>query len=105
MSTHKIRNLETLENEILRLKLRQEEIEQTLDKNIMGFPKHLGSMALSSVMHSDLVQGIVSGNFWPQIFVRLIQNKKLQEGVRKLIDKVTDTISDGVDKVTSKIHP
>jgi hypothetical protein len=105
MSTPKIRNLESLEIEINRLKRRQEEIELTLDKNIMGFQKNAGSLALNSFLHSDLVQSVASGNFWTHLIVRLLQTNKLQDGIRKLIDGVTDKLGDGIDKVASKIHP
>jgi hypothetical protein len=105
MPTPKIRNLESLDSEIYRLKLRSKEIEHSLDKNIMGLRKNAGSMAINSFMQSGLIQGVASGNFWTNLVFRLFQSKKLQDGLGKLVDNLTDKIGDGIDKVASKLHP
>jgi uncharacterized protein YbcC (UPF0753/DUF2309 family) len=96
--------MESLDNEIYRLSHRQEEIEQHLDKNMMGLWSNAGSMAWNSFMQSGLIQSVISGNVWTNMASRLFKSKKLQDGVGKLVDNLTDKIGDGIDKVASKLH-
>ena len=105
MTTGKIKNLDSLEKEIYRLKLRQKELEHSLDKNIMGLKKNAGSMALNSIMGSGLASTISSpAGFWDALLTRILQSKKIQDGVWKLVDNVSEKIGDGIDKVASKLH-
>ncbi len=104
MRMPKIRSLESLDNEISRLTQRQEEIEQRLDNNIGGIWKNAGSMAWNSITQSGVVQSVITGNFWTSMVYRLFKSKKLQDGVGKLVDTLTDKIGDGMDKVASKFQ-
>ena len=104
MPAPKIRSMESLDNEIYRLAKRREEIEQDLDNNMMGLWNNAGSMAWNSLMKTGLVQAVISGNFWTGMASRLFKSKKLQDGVGKLVDNLTDKIGDGINKVASKLH-
>ncbi len=106
MTTGKISNLDTLEKEIYRLKLRQKEIEHNLDKNIMGLKKNAGSLVLNAILGVGLASTIASpAGFWNALVMRVLQSPKLQDGLGKLVDNVTEKLGDGIDKVASKIHP
>jgi hypothetical protein len=103
MSNSKIRNLDTLEKEIYRLKLRQKEIEHTLDNNVMGLKKNYGSMVRNSIMGGSILAGIAAPtHFWSNLIVRLLENKKLQDGAGKLVDNLTEKIGDGISHFASK---
>jgi hypothetical protein len=103
MSNRTIKNLDTLEKEIFRLKLRQKEIEHNLDKNVMGLKKNYGSMIRNSVMGGSILAGIVAPtHFWSNLLVRLLENKKLQDGAVKLVDNLSEKIGDGIGHVAAK---
>ena len=104
MPSPKIRSMESLDSEIYRLSHRRAEIEQDLDNNMIGLWNNVGSMAWNSLMKSGLIQAVISGNFWTGMASRLFKSKKLQDGVGKLVDNLTDKIGEGIDKVASKMH-
>ena len=106
MTTGKISNLDTLEKEIYRLKLRQKEIEHNLDKNVMGLKKNAGSLVLNSILGVGLASTMASpAGFWNALVMRVLESPKLQNGLGKLVDNVTEKLGDGIEKVASKIHP
>lgn len=109
MSATKITGVVSLEKEILRLKFRQKELEKNLDDNVLGLRKMAGSMAINSIVGTTLGSAFSSftsspGNFWANMIMRLLQNEKLQTGVHKLVDGLTDKISTGMDKVAGKLR-
>ena len=107
MSSQKIHNLSTLDKEIHRLKLRQKEIEDQLDKNVIGLKGNFGSMAFHTIIGSGIGSYLASstGNFWGGLVGRIFQSTKLQTGLHKLIDGITEKVGDGIDSIASKIHP
>jgi len=107
MSSQKIHNLSTLDREIHRLRSRQKEIEEQLDKNVIGLKGNFGSMAFHTIIGSGIGSYLASstGNFWGGIVGRIFQNSKLQTVFQKLVDGITNKVGDGIDSIASKIHP
>ncbi len=106
MSATKINSVASLEKEILRLKFRQKEIEKNLDDNVMGLRKIAGTMALTSIVGSTIGSAFTNSpvNFWANMIMRLLQNDKLQTGVHKLVDGLTEKIGTGINKVAGILH-
>jgi hypothetical protein len=52
MKKKKIKNLDSLDREIMRLKLRSHEIEQKLDQNLTSLKDNVASMAFNSILGS-----------------------------------------------------
>jgi len=107
MAHQQINNLLTLNKEIQRLTLRQKEIEDQLDKNVIGLKDNFGSMAFHTFIGSSLGSFFANstGNIWGSLIARIFQSTKLQSGLHKLVDGISDKLGDGIDSIASKIHP
>jgi len=100
MGKQKIHDLESLDREILRLRLHKAAIEKSLDENVGKLKKNYGSMVLNSVFSQF---SPASSNIWISLIGRILENDKLRNGMQTLADKVSDKVGDGVQFATQKL--
>jgi hypothetical protein len=100
MKKYNIKNIDTLEKEIYRRKLRLMEIERTLGRNVDNMKDNFGQMALQSFLGpvSSSPMG-VTGN----LLLKVINNEKLQNSLAEFVERLAEKIGEGIHKVTDKI--
>lgn len=95
-----IKNLDTLEKEIYRLKLRKMELEKRLGENVEYLQKHYASMTMHSVFsrsgHHE--KGEESGRSW----IRGKMGRVLDQVVDHLFDRAADSIERVVERFFQK---
>lgn len=91
----KINNLQSLELEMEKAKLRLRSIEDRLDKNMSELKQNAGSMAFNSIIGEDRKQKLNS--FWSKLTEKLLDNPRLQNNVGKWVDKIADRLADTID--------
>jgi len=100
MKKRTIRNLDSLEKEIYRRKLRLKEIESTLGNNVDHMKDHFGEMALHSILGPGKSNPMsVTGN----LMMTVMNNEKLQSSLAEFVERLAEKIGDGIHKVTDKI--
>jgi hypothetical protein len=100
MKKRTIRNLDTLEKEIYKRKLRLKEIESTLGNNVDHMKENFGQMALQTIMGSVSSSPMgIAGN----LALKAINNEKLQNSLAEFVERLAEKIGDGIQKVTDKI--
>jgi hypothetical protein len=95
-----VKNLNTLEKEIYRLKMRSKEIEKSLDGNIESLRENYGSMAMNSFFGQKKSS---SSNFWASLTARILESEKLQNSFSKLAESLADKIGEGISHAADKI--
>lgn len=80
----RIRNIQTLENEITRSRLRLKEIEGEFDDNVVFFKENYGKMTMNTVFGSRSTAG-----FWARMGEKLLESEKIKDSISKLVDKLT----------------
>lgn len=83
----RIKNLESLELEIERTKIRLEGIEGKFDHNLSELRENYGSMAFNSILGKAKPSG--AGSFWSRMAEKLMDHPKVQQTIGDLVDKLT----------------
>lgn len=91
----KINNLNGLELEMEKMRLRMRAIEGKLDDNLAGLKDNYGMMALNSVLGSEKKAQMQT--FWSNLAGKLLENPKLQNNIGKWVDKIADRLADGIE--------
>ena len=99
MAKAKIKDLESLDREILRLRARQVALEGQIDMNVNKLRKGYGSMILNSVFSQF---NPASNNIWVSLIARLLDNEKLKSGLGTLVDAVSDKVGQGASFAAQK---
>jgi len=102
MKSRKIRNMEGLDREIYRRRLRLKEIESTLGKNMEELPGQVPKMALYAFLGSKQKAGTGTG-LPGQLMMMAMENEKLQSSLADLIDRLADKIGEGIQKLTHAV--
>ncbi len=100
MTKRKIKDLNSLDREIQRLRMHKLALENELDRNMGKLRKNYGSMVLNSVFSQF---SPASNNIWVSLISRILENEKLRSGLHTLVDKMTDKVGDGVNFATQKL--
>ncbi|MFZ9660633.1 MAG: hypothetical protein ACO29O_02045 [Chitinophagaceae bacterium] len=80
----RIRNIQSLEKEIGRSRHRLKEIEGSFDDNVIFFKENYGKMTMNSVFGSKSTAG-----FWARIGEKLLESEKIKDSISNLVDKLT----------------
>ena len=100
-----IHSIESLDQEILRLKHRQSEIEKDLGTNFDHLRSNYGSMAFNSIFKkkSPAYSSTPDSNhFWGGLTARILDNEKLQDNVGGLVERLITKVSDGIESIFGK---
>src|SRR3974390_3231293 len=97
---NKIKNLDTLEKEIYRLRLEAKSKEEKLEENLDYLQKNYASMIMNSIFnraHSGKEK--IKEKFFSSVW----ENEKIQEGINKIISHLADRASEGIENLVDKI--
>ncbi len=101
MKKNSIRNVDALEKEIYKRRLRLREIEKNLGHNVDHMRDNFGSMALQSLMGPGKNSTLgIPGN----LMLQAINNEKLQNSLAALVERLAEKLGDGILKLTEKIQ-
>ena len=101
MKQQRISNIDRLEREIYRKKLRLKEIEFTLDRNLDHLKGNFRDMAIHSVFGSRRSQG--GRAVAADVAMRLLESEKLQDSLITLVEKLADKIGSGISRARHRI--
>jgi hypothetical protein len=99
--TNTITDLQTLDQEILRLRLRAKELEVKIDDSLDYLQDHYSTMAMKSVLPFFSQKSGFAGSIL-QIF---LQNDRIRDNLGKLAVFLLDKFSDGLEYLTNKLSP
>ncbi len=99
----KIRNLDTLEKEIYRLRLEAKNYEEKLEHNLDHFQKNYASMAINSVFRRSPEKESGKERIKEKIFSSIWNNEKIRNGINKIIGHLADRASEGIENLFDKI--
>jgi|SRR6266496_4584204 len=94
-----IRNLDSLEREIYRLKLETKNTEEKLDHNLEHLQENFSSMAMNSLFCKKKNKEEEKENHLGSF----LKNEKLNIVVNKITDRIADRAAEGIDKLIDKI--
>ncbi len=96
----KIRNLQTLDTEILRLQRKAKNTAEDLEKNFDHFQHHYASMTMGSFFKKSSPG---AEKVKEKIFHSVWENEKVQEGLGKIVDHLADKAAEGINHIVDKI--
>lgn len=99
----KIRNLDTLEKEIYRLRLEGKDYEKKLEDNLDHLQKNYASMAINSVFSRSSPKESGKERMKEKIFSSIWDNEKIRNGIDKIIGHLADRASEGIENLIDKI--
>lgn len=100
MAAKKFENLQVLEKEIRRLKVRAKQIENEFDGNFSHLQENYLPMLLNSVLpEKTIFKGI------PATIISLfLEHDRFRKTVIKLAEELIDRASDGIDYLSQKLN-
>jgi hypothetical protein len=100
MKKNSIKNVDALEKEIYKRRLRLREIEKNLGQNVDYMRDNFGSMALESLIGPAKSSPMgITGN----LMLKAINNEKLQNSLAELAERLAEKLGEGIEKVTARI--
>ncbi|HVT86602.1 MAG TPA: hypothetical protein VHD35_15465 [Chitinophagaceae bacterium] len=99
----KIKNLDTLEKEIYRLRLEAKNYESKLEDNLDHLQKNYASMAINSVFSRSSEKESGKEKIKEKIFSSIWDNEKIRNGIDKIIGHLADRASEGIENLIDKI--
>jgi len=96
----KIKNTDTLEKEIYRLRLEAKDRKDKLEKNLDWLQKHYASMMMNSFFNRS---SSAKEKVKEKIFSSIWENEKIQTGVDKLAGYFAEKASDGLESLLDKL--
>ncbi len=100
MKKNSIKNVDALEKEIYKRRLRLREIEKNLGQNVDFMRDNFGSMAFQSLVGPGKSSPMgITGN----LMLKAINNEKLQNSLAEFVERLAEKVGDGIHKVTDKI--
>lgn len=99
----KIRNLDTLEKEIYRLRLEAKNYEKKLEENVEYLQKNYTSLALNSVFKRPSEKETGRERIKEKIFSTIWDNEKIKSGIDKIISQLAERASEGIENLIDKI--
>jgi hypothetical protein len=100
MKKNSIKNVDALEKEIYKRRLRLREIEKSLGQNVDHMRDNFGSMALQSLLGPDRSNSTgITGN----LMLKAINNETLQNSLAELVDRLAEKVGEGIQKLTDRI--
>lgn len=99
----KIKNLDTLEKEIYRLRLEAKSFERKLEDNLDHLQKNYASMAINSVFGKSSEKESGKEKIKEKIFTSIWENEKIRNGIDKIIGHLADRAAEGIENLIDKI--
>lgn len=96
----KIKNLDTLEKEIYRLRLEAKNAEDKLEENCEYLQKHFASMTMNSIFNRP---STAKEKMKEKIFSSLWENEKVRNGLDKIVSYLAEKAADGIESLLDKI--
>jgi hypothetical protein len=96
----KIKNLDTLEKEIYRLRLEARNFEDKLEKNFDHLQKNYASMTMNTVFGAA---SSAKEKVKDKIFNSIWENEKIRSGFDKIVSHLADKAAEGIENFVDKI--
>ena len=94
------RTLDTLENDIRKLRKKAKVLERQMDDNFTYFQQHSGTLFVRSLLQRRVEGESVTGN---PIIDPFLQNERLQKVLAKLADMLAEKFGDGLNWVINRV--
>jgi hypothetical protein len=98
--TSAARSLDSLEEDIRKLRQKARQLEEKMDDNFNYFQEHSGSMFVRSLLPRRVEGGSITGN---PILDPFLQNERLQKVLAKLADYLAEKLGDGLNWVVNRV--
>jgi hypothetical protein len=93
-------SLDSLEQDIRRLKLKARLLEQKIDDSFVHFQQHSGSMFVRSLLPRKMEGEALTGN---PVFDTFLQNERLQKILVRLADRLAEKVGDGLNWLVNRV--
>ncbi|HEX9510655.1 MAG TPA: hypothetical protein VF939_09235 [Puia sp.] len=100
VTTKAARSLDSLEDEIRRLRQKAKGLEDQIDKNFIYFQEHSGSLFIRSLLPRKIEGETVTGN---KILDTFLENERLQKILIRLADRVAEKLGDGLNWLVNRV--
>ena len=100
LTTKASRTLDTLENDIRKLRRKAKDLERQLDDNFTYFQHHSGTLFVRSLLPRRVEGESVTGN---PVLDPFLQNERLQKVLAKLADMLAEKLGDGLNWVINRV--
>src|SRR5258708_5888906 len=100
VTTKAARSLDSLEDEIRRLRQKAKGLEDQIDKNFIYFQEHSGSLFIRSLLPPKIEGETVTGN---KILDTFLENERLQKILIRLADRVAEKLGDGLNWLVNRV--
>ncbi|HLZ86619.1 MAG TPA: hypothetical protein VKQ52_05255 [Puia sp.] len=94
------RSLDTLDQEIRRLRAKAKQLEERIDENFSYFQQHSGSMFVRSLLPRKIDGEELTGL---RLVDTVLQNERLQNILLKLADILAEKLGDGLNWLTTRV--
>ncbi|OQY95555.1 MAG: hypothetical protein B6D37_05125 [Sphingobacteriales bacterium UTBCD1] len=99
----KIKNLDSLEKEIYRLRLEAKNYEGKLEENLDHLQKNYASMTFNTVFSRSPDKESGKERIKEKIFSSIWENERIRSGIDKIIGHLADRASEGIESLIDKI--
>ena len=99
----KIRNLDTLEKEIYRLRLEAKNTSEKLENNLDYLQHNYASMTMNSIFSRGSSKNSGGEGVKEKIFTSFWENEKVQKGINRIVDHLADKTVEGIESILDKI--
>jgi hypothetical protein len=96
----KIKNIDTLEKEIYRLRLEARDYKDKLEENLEHLQKHYASMTMNSFFNRN---SSTKERVKDKIFSSIWENEKIRHGIDKIVGYLAEKATDGIESLIDKI--
>ena len=96
----KIKDIDSLDNEIQRLQVKAGNLEERLNDNFEYLQENYSSMIMSSVFSNT---GTVKNSIAGTVAGYVLGNEKLQEVISRFVNHLVDKAATGLDKLADRV--
>jgi len=94
------RSMDTLDQEIRRLRVKAKQLEEKIDDNFNYFQQHSGSMFVRSLLPRKIDGEELTGL---RLVDSVLENERLQGILLKLADLIAEKLGDGLNWLTTRV--
>ena len=99
-STKASRSMDTLDEEIRRLRAKAKKLESEIDENFSYFQQHSGSLFVRSLLPRKLDGEELTGY---RLLDRVIENENLQKVLLRFADILAEKLGDGLNWLVTRV--
>ena len=100
MASKAARTLDSLEEDIRKLRKKARELERQMDDNFTYFQQHSGTLFVRSLLPRRVEGETVTGT---PIIDPFLQNERLQKVLARLADMIAEKLGDGLNWVINRV--